>query len=210
MNRIIKYLILSILIISCNQSKEQTIINHDSDVTESNVLVEPEDGINYKKLFENNVQYISQGFDYPVGKPDANGYYNAQKFGENDHLGDDWNGLSGGNTDLGDPIYSIGNGYIAEAKDDGGGWGNVVRVIHLYDGKLYESVYAHCDTILVKTNSFIKKGDQLGTIGNCNGAYYAHLHLEIRDSVNLDIGGGYSKDTEGYLDPTLFIKNNRQ
>ncbi len=26
------------------------------------------------------------------------GYYNAQVFGKNNHLGDDWNGVGGGNT----------------------------------------------------------------------------------------------------------------
>ena len=62
----------------------------------------------------------------------------------------------------------------------------------------------------MKSNRFIKKGEQIATIGNCNGAYYAHLHLEIRDSVNLDIGGGYSTDITGYLNPTEFIKNNRK
>jgi len=44
-------------------------------------------------------------FDFPVGRPDAKGYYNAQGFGKNAHLGDDWNGTGGGNSDLGDPIY---------------------------------------------------------------------------------------------------------
>lgn len=79
----------------------------------------------------------------------------------------------------------------------------------MHQEKLYESLYAHCDSILVNANQFVKKGEQLGTIGNCNGTYYAHLHLEIRDSVNLDIGAGYSSDTSGYLDPSKFIKNNR-
>ncbi len=164
----------------------------------------------YKELFSENATYIANAFDFPVGKPNAKGYYNAQIFRENNHLGDDWNGVGGGNSDLGDPIYAIGNGYVSEAKDYKGGWGNVVRIVHLHNGVLYESLYAHCDTILVKPKQFIKKGDQIATIGNCNGAYYAHLHLEIRDSVNLDIGSGYSTNTKGYLDPTAFIKKNRQ
>ena len=56
---------------------------------------------------------ISDGFDFPVGKPNAKKYYNAQKFGKNYHLGDDWNGVGGGNTDYGNPVYSISNGCSA-------------------------------------------------------------------------------------------------
>ncbi|WP_240642318.1 hypothetical protein [Nonlabens xiamenensis] len=32
---------------------------------------------------------LALSFDFPVGKPEAKGYYNAQAFGVNDHLGDD-------------------------------------------------------------------------------------------------------------------------
>ena len=159
--------------------------------------------------FKKNREYIAEGFDFPVGKPNAEGYYNAQKFQENNHLGDDWNGTGGGNSDLGDTIYSIANGYISEVKDYGGGWGLVVRVVHLYKDKLYESVYAHCDSIMAKQGDFVKKGLAIATIGNNNGQYYAHLHLEIRTDITLGIGPGYSTNTEGYLDPTEFIKSNR-
>lgn len=152
----------------------------------------------------------ANGFDFPVGKPDAKGYYNAQKFQENNHLGDDWNGVNGGNSDLGDAIYSVANGYVSFAENVGGGWGNVIRIIHfLEDGKQIESLYAHCLAINVKKGSYVSKGDKIGTIGTNNGHYLAHLHLEIRDEVGLPIGGGYSTNTKGYLDPTVFIKNNR-
>ena len=40
-----------------------------------------------------NINYdtikFTNGFDFPVGKPNAQGYYNAQKFTVNNHLGDD-------------------------------------------------------------------------------------------------------------------------
>ncbi len=147
----------------------------------------------------------TKDFDFPVGKPKAKGYYNAQAFGENYHLGDDWNGTGGGNTDLGDNVFTIGNGVVISAENLGGGWGNVVRILHKQDGVLYESIYAHLDSIVVKEGQEISKGLKIGTIGNADGIYLAHLHLEIRDKINMDIGGGYSENTEGYLDPTLFI-----
>lgn len=162
-------------------------------------------------VFVNHPDYIADGFDFPVGKPNAKGYYNAQKFTENYHLGDDWNAVTGGNSDLGDPIYSIAKGYVHFAEDIGGGWGNVIRIWHqTKNGKRIESVYAHCDSILIKAGQFISKGQKIGTIGTADGQYLAHLHFEIREDITLPIGPGYAKDTQGYLDPTLFIKNHRK
>ncbi|WP_420573158.1 M23 family metallopeptidase [Kordia sp.] len=163
----------------------------------------------FDTIFTKKPTYVAKGFDFPVGKPDAKGYYNAQKFTVNDHLGDDWNGTGGGNTDLGDPIYAIGNGYVKFANNIGGGWGNVIRIVHKYKGKYYESLYAHCEKISVKKGSFVNKGMQIGTIGNADGAYYAHLHLEIRDDIFMELGAGYDDDTKGFLNPTTFIKSNR-
>jgi murein DD-endopeptidase MepM/ murein hydrolase activator NlpD len=154
-------------------------------------------------------EYEAFSFDFPVGKPNGEGYYNAQKFGENNHLGDDWNGVGGGNTDYGDSIFSIANGQIIFAEDVKGGWGKVIRIKHFFKGKFYESIYAHCSKIAVKKGGWIKKGNYIGNIGDCHGKYLAHLHLELRDSINMPIGGGYSDNRKGYLNPSKFIKNKR-
>lgn len=107
---------------------------------------------------------------------------------------------------MGDPIYAVGNGVVTFAKDVKGGWGNVIRIKHkLINGDEIESLYAHCDTVIVKVGQQISKGNQIGTIGTAHGIYYAHLHLEIRNNVNLPLGGGYSSVTKGYLNPTEFI-----
>ena len=156
-------------------------------------------------------EYLADGFDYPVGKPDGEGYYNAQSYGKNNHLGDDWNGLGGGNTDLGDPVYAAANGYVKFSGDFQRGWGNVIRILHqLPDGQVVESLYAHCDTLLVTSGSWVKRGDQIGTIGTAHGIYYAHLHFEIRTDIHLNIGAGYSENRNGYTDPTAFIKAHRK
>lgn len=197
-------IILACLFVSCQKKTSQT-----KDVPQQEITVPkpPKSKLQIlDSLFATQSEYKSSQFDFPVGKPTSNGYYNAQKFGENYHLGEDWNGVGGGNSDLGDPIYSISNGYVHFSQDLDAGWGNVIRVIHSYNNRYYETLYAHCDTIFVKEGQFIKRGDQIGTIGTANGTYLAHLHLEIRDSIFMGIGGGYSSETKGYIDPTEFIK----
>ena len=168
----------------------------------------------YDSLFYFNPEFLVRGFDYPVGKPDAKNYYLASKFGNNNHLGEDWNGRGGGNSDLGDPVYSIANGVVTVSEKICCGWGNVVRVVHKLEGhpkyKYLESVYAHLDAIYVEEGQLLSKGQNLGTIGTADGTYVAHLHLELRDFIDMNMGPGYSSDWEGYLDPSEFIRNNRQ
>jgi murein DD-endopeptidase MepM/ murein hydrolase activator NlpD len=152
------------------------------------------------------------GFASPVGPPDGAGYYNAQGFGTNHHLGDDWNGAGGGDTDLGDPVYAIASGVVTAARDHGGGWGNVVRVAHPCGdgpGQEVESLYAHLDTIAVAAGERVRRGQLLGTIGTAGGRYPAHLHLELRTARGLPLGGGYGEDATGYLDPSAFIARHR-
>jgi murein DD-endopeptidase MepM/ murein hydrolase activator NlpD len=128
-------------------------------------------------------------------------------------LGDDWNGNGGGDTDLGDPVYSIGNGIVGFSKNMKQGWGNVIRIYHNYGTQskplFIESVYAHLHKMYVHAGMVVSKGQKIGTIGNAGGLYPAHLHFEIRDTVDMSIGRGYSKITKGYLNPTKFIKSHR-
>jgi murein DD-endopeptidase MepM/ murein hydrolase activator NlpD len=167
----------------------------------------------YDSVFNINQNFVADGFDFPVGKPDAKNYFNAQTFGKNFHLGEDWNGNGGGNTDLGDPIYSTANGLITFTDDVCCGWGNIVRIVHKTpnhpDFSYVESLYAHMHNVIVKNGDFVRRGQQIGTIGTANGRYKAHLHFEMRNAVNMPIGRGYSENNEGYFAPTEFITQNR-
>ncbi len=156
---------------------------------------------------------LASGFVFPVGPPDAKGYYNAQPFGKNNHLGEDWNGTGGGKTDLGDPGYAVAKGIGFHARRAGPGWGKVLRVYHNHgtrdEPRFVESLYGHLDTVDVSEGDIVAKGQRLGTMGNVGGRYYAHLHLELRTRIGMPIGGGYSPRREGFVEPTEFIRSRR-
>jgi len=165
----------------------------------------------YDSIFNAYPQYMSSSFDFPVGIPDASNYFKAREFGQQNHLGEDWNGIGGGNSDLGDPVYSISEGYVSFAQHVCCGWGNIVRIVHRTpqhpELDYVESFYAHLDQIHVEEGTLIEKGRQIGTIGTADGKYSAHLHLELRSFIDMGIGKGYSKDHYGFLVPTKFIEN---
>lgn len=156
----------------------------------------------------------SDWLDYPVGAPNARGYYRAQGFGGPDeHLGEDWNGVGGGNSDYGDPVYAIANGKVSFRGHVGLGWGNVVFIVHPVsrDEPPVEAVYGHLAEMRVREGQIVKRGQVIGTIGDADGAYLAHLHFEIRKSVGLPLGGGYGDNRDGnFLDPTAFIDRHRK
>lgn len=207
MNRLLIFLLI-FSNYSCNKSIPKTDETTNQNVIKTSKSKSPKEI--YQEFFKENPKYISDGFDFPVGKPDAKGYYNAQPFQESNHLGDDWNANTGGNSDLGHPIYAISHGLVTEVKDYGSGWGNILRIVHqLPNGQMRESLYAHCQEILVEKGDAITKGQKVATIGNVDGFYYAHLHLEMRWKIGANLGGGYSSDTTGYLDPTAFIRKFR-
>src|SRR2546428_11943551 len=92
-------------------------------------------------------------FDRPLGSEHGAMTYNAQRFTENRHLGDDLNGIGGENSDLGDPVYAVADGRVLLARDGGQGWGNVIIVLHACvdhgERKYVQSYYGHVETMLV-------------------------------------------------------------
>ena len=157
---------------------------------------------------------VADGFDQPVGKPDGENYYTSRGF-LSYHPGEDWNGLKGGNSDLGEPVYAIGHGYVTFARDARMGWGNVVLVRHIFmeNGQLQtvDSMYAHLDRIVVREGQQITRGQQVVTIGTNHGKYVAHLHFEIRKNLNIGINrSAFKRDFSNYYRPGQFIAARRK
>lgn len=141
-------------------------------------------------------------FDAPMGSEQGALTYNAQKFWDmNDkrgghHTGDDLNGIGGMNTDLGDPVSAAADGRVLYAGEPSAGWGRMIVVAHrvMEEGKekSLHTMYAHLDTITVPVGAVVARGQTIGTVGTANGYYPAHLHFELRDSNEIDVGAGYS------------------
>ncbi len=157
----------------------------------------------------------------PIGAANANGtgYYDANGFmgyiaGTGYHLGEDWNGNGGGDTDLKAPVYAVAYGIVRAAKDFGKGWGNCVAIEHDLNGEKYVSWYAHLyalDPALPAVGGAIAQGTVVGGIGKGyqNKEYAAHLHFEFRKGTSILAGPGYVSSTvtqgpQGQRDPTPY------
>ena len=160
---------------------------------------------------------LATRFDSPVGDVHGAFSYNAQKFMVMNekrggfHLGDDWNGIGGQDSDFGDPIYSAADGLVVYSGFASAGWGNVMITAHrLTDGRIVQCLYGHLAVVRASVGDLVARGQTIGTMGSADGAYFAHLHFEMRESDGVYVGGGYkAKAKDGkvgeYIDPSKFF-----
>lgn len=158
---------------------------------------------------------LADGFDYPVGKPNASGYHKERGYTPNGHLGEDWNGNGGGDSDLNAPIYSIARGVVIISENVHAGWGHCIIVRHAYrdkDGqiKMVDSLYAHLNERKAKVGDIVDRGQLIGTMGSNFGQYLVHLHFEIRKNLQIGMNRGkFARDNSNYYSPTPFIEAHR-
>lgn len=157
----------------------------------------------------------TEQFEAAMGSETGAYTYNAQPFNElnkdrgGNHSGDDINGIGGENSDLADPVFAVANGLVVYKGNPSPGWGNCIILAHRTpDGKIIHSMYAHLLTTHVAYMSQIPRGYVIGTVGNADGRYLAHLHLEIRESdgVSPFLSGYPSLTQYDRLNPTEVIQ----
>jgi len=103
-------------------------------------------------------------FRFPVGDSLGHGYIITRKFNQyfeidGTHLGIDISDTGPANSDLGDTIYSIGDGLVALAfpKD-------YLAIFYKYKGNIIKALYYHCDTVFCESGEFVSKGQAIATI----------------------------------------------
>jgi murein DD-endopeptidase MepM/ murein hydrolase activator NlpD len=166
------------------------------------------------QLFQFNPNCIANKIAYPVNHGYMNGYYDAKPFQtysnvfHSRHQGADINGNAGGNSDLGDTIYSIAVGKVicvSTVINEEGKYASIIMILHKTKKEYIVSLYRHCQKSFVKLGDYVDYLQPISTIGNDFGLWLSHLHFEIRTNPYLDIGCGYG-DPAGYVDPMKFIK----
>ena len=146
---------------------------------------------------------LAKHFGYPFGYPNFEGYHDAKPFGE-PHLGADFNGIEGGDSDWGDTIKSIGNGVVTYSS------GALLNIMHRTTDKkipIITAIYYHCDTLFVFEHEIVKAGQVIALVGKKDTGI-AHLHFEIATDTN-HVGGFYGNDTTGFMNPVTFIETHR-
>jgi murein DD-endopeptidase MepM/ murein hydrolase activator NlpD len=181
---------------------------------------------------------VANGFSFPVGDGEGggtytdpagtrhDGWYVATHMGDSYalgiHTGEDWNGRGGGDTDFGQPVMAVATGKVVVAGRFENPWGGVVMIEHIvlegHEKRRVRSQYAHLSRIDVREGQIVRGRAVIGAIGkDPEGAYPAHLHLEIRS--DLGVGPTYWPSDHGrdgdwirkhYLDPSAFIRAHRK
>ena len=172
------------------------------------------------------VHAVADSFQFPIGRP---GYTVYEHFKRDTTFlsafyhkltgawapGEDWNLKTGGDSDLGEPVYAIANGRVV-TSDDFPIWGHIVLIEHqLPNEERVWSQYAYLDERQVERGEWVKRGDQIGTIGKGEKKRsYAHLHIEIRRR-ELPANNWFPMVAErdqvivNYINPTAFINSHQ-
>ncbi len=100
----------------------------------------------------------------------------------------------------GTPIYATGDGVVKLVRTEFGGYGKYIMIDH---GFGFVSRYAHMNDFNVKMGDKIKRGDQIGTVGNTGSSTAPHVHYEvIKDDKYVNPVNYFFKD----LEPSEFDK----
>jgi murein DD-endopeptidase MepM/ murein hydrolase activator NlpD len=79
----------------------------------------------------------------------------------------------------GAPVVAAAPGTVVYAGDEMKGFGNLVLIRHEGD---WVTAYAHLDRVMVKKDSVVAQGDEIGTVGKTGNVSTPQLHFETRQS----------------------------
>lgn len=148
---------------------------------------------------------------YPFNNKEK--WYNAQKYGTKTsygyHEGDDWNLRTGGNTDLGQPLFAIADGEITDVCTTHPKTGFGLHLHLKIEGPWGTrwAHYCHLNKIFVKAGDKVKEGQQIAEVGKTGNSESAHLHFAIKNKPTGTEGIAKNlTQLKSWDDPTAFIE----
>ncbi|WP_243233072.1 M23 family metallopeptidase [Microbacterium sp. CIAB417] len=152
-----------------------TALNRSDYSTASTAQLAAESGItHYSNFFTNNA-------NSPIQWPFKVGVSISYGFGMRDgtmHEGLDFTPGEGAE------IQAVADGVVRTATESGGGYGVMIIIDHVIDGKLVSTRYGHMQygSLQVKTGDTVKVGQFIGRVGDTGHSFGAHLHFEVLDN----------------------------
>ncbi|GGE81685.1 murein hydrolase activator EnvC family protein [Priestia taiwanensis] len=97
------------------------------------------------------------------------------------------------------PIVAAGDGRVSRSEYSPS-YGEVIYITHNVNGKTMTSVYAHMrsGSRSVSVGQSVKKGQQIGLMGNTGNSFGQHLHFELH-------AGPWTQDKRYFVDPRKYI-----
>ncbi|QST02080.1 peptidoglycan DD-metalloendopeptidase family protein (plasmid) [Pontibacillus sp. ALD_SL1] len=97
------------------------------------------------------------------------------------------------------PIVASADGVVRRSYESSS-YGNVVFVQHDFDGKTYETLYAHMRNREVSVGEIVARGQLLGYMGNTGHSTGQHLHFEIHKD------GLWNYEKSNVVDPMPYLE----
>ncbi|WP_186756719.1 M23 family metallopeptidase [Echinicola salinicaeni] len=94
----------------------------------------------------------------------------------------------------GTPVYATGDGKVVEVKTEFGGYGKSIIIDH---GFGFKTRYGHLNEFSVRKGQTVKRGDEIGKVGNTGSSTAPHVHYEvIKDNRKINPVNYFFKDIE--------------
>jgi peptidoglycan hydrolase CwlO-like protein len=95
------------------------------------------------------------------------------------------------------PIWAAADGVVIQSYYSSS-YGNVVFIAHSVNGQTYTTVSAHMETRFVSSGTVVKKGQQIGIMGNTGDSQGKHLHFELHR-------GGWNNSKSNAINPVGIV-----
>lgn len=130
--------------------------------------------VNYSGSYTMASADVKMNLGISLIKPISSGYKITSRYGSR------WGGTHSGldvAAPTGTTICAAASGTVSIVKFLTGSYGNYLIINH---GNGVQTLYGHCNTILVSEGQSVSQGQAIATVGSTGNSTGPHLHLEIR------------------------------